>query len=49
MKILFICGSAEPGKNGVGNNTHRLCGGLVRTGHIIKLLSLSDCYHLFYK
>jgi len=44
MKILFICGSTEPGKDGVGDYTRRLCGELVRTGNIVKILSLSDCH-----
>ncbi|MFD2942086.1 hypothetical protein [Flavobacterium notoginsengisoli] len=42
MKILFICGSIEPGKDGVGDYTRRLCGELIRIGHDVKILSLSD-------
>lgn len=42
MNILFICGSAEPGKDGVGDYIRRLCGELSRTGHNAQILSLCD-------
>lgn len=42
MKILFICGSLEPGKDGVGDYTRRLCGELIRLGHEVNILSLCD-------
>lgn len=42
MNILFICGSAEPGKDGVGDYTRRLCGELLRTEHEIRILALCD-------
>ncbi|CAM3420900.1 hypothetical protein [Flavobacterium chungbukense] len=42
MKILFICGSAEPGKDGVGDYTRRLSGELIRIGHEVQILSLCD-------
>jgi hypothetical protein len=42
MNILFICGSAEPGKDGVGDYIRRLCGELIRTGHEAQILSLCD-------
>lgn len=42
MKIIFLCGSAEPGKDGVGDYTRRLCGELNRTGHEAQILSLCD-------
>ncbi len=42
MKILFLCGSAEPGKDGVGDYTRRLCGELIRQGHEAQILSLCD-------
>jgi hypothetical protein len=42
MNILFICGSAEPGKDGVGDYTRRLCGELSRKGHEAQILSLCD-------
>ena len=42
MNILFICGSAQPGKDGVGDYTRRLCGKLIRTGHEAQIVSLYD-------
>ncbi|NDP28534.1 MAG: glycosyltransferase [Flavobacterium sp.] len=42
MNILFICGSAEPGKDGVGDYTRRLCGELIKLGHEAHILSLCD-------
>lgn len=42
MDILFICGSAEPGKDGVGDYTRRLCSKLIRSGHEVQILSLCD-------
>lgn len=42
MDILFICGSVEPGKDGVGDYTRRLSGELIRIGHEVKILSLCD-------
>jgi hypothetical protein len=42
MKILFLCGSAEPGKDGVGDYTRRLCGALIRKGHQAQILALCD-------
>jgi hypothetical protein len=42
MKILFICGSLEPGKDGVGDYTRRFCGELIRKGQEVQILSLRD-------
>jgi glycosyltransferase involved in cell wall biosynthesis len=42
MNILFICGSAEPGKDGVGDYTRLLCYELIRLGHIAQIVSLCD-------
>jgi hypothetical protein len=42
MKILFICGSVEPGKDGVGDYTRRFCGELIRKGHEVHVLALCD-------
>ena len=44
MKIIFICGSLEPGKDGVGDYTRRLSGELIRQGHLIKIIAIND-YH----
>jgi len=42
MKILFICGSVEPGKDGVGDYTRRMCGALIRYSHEAQIVSLWD-------
>jgi hypothetical protein len=42
MKILFLCGSTEPGKDGVGDYTRRLAGVLIQKGHEVEILSLFD-------
>jgi len=42
MKLLFLCGSAELGKDGVGDYTRRLCGELIRRGHQAQIISLCD-------
>lgn len=42
MKILFLCGSLEPGKDGVGDYTRRLAGELIRQGHDVAIVSLND-------
>ncbi|RKS13302.1 glycosyltransferase [Flavobacterium sp. 120] len=42
MKTIFLCGSAEPGKDGVGDYTRRLAGELIRQGHQAQILSLCD-------
>src|SRR6187431_2304146 len=42
MKIIFFCGSAEPGKDGVGDYTRRFCGELIRKGHEVQILALCD-------
>ncbi|WP_438481972.1 hypothetical protein [Oleiharenicola lentus] len=44
MKILFICGSLEPGRDGVGDYTRRLAGECVARGHCCVLLALHDPY-----
>jgi len=45
MKIIFFCGSAEPGNDGVGDYTRRLCGELIRLGHKTEIISLYD-FHI---
>lgn len=42
MNILFICGSMEPGKDGVGDYTRRLAGELTRQGHQTAVIALND-------
>tara|TARA_R110002096_G_scaffold68159_5_gene164781 strand:+ start:13684 stop:14805 length:1122 start_codon:yes stop_codon:yes gene_type:complete len=42
MKIIFICGSLESGKDGVGDYTRRLCGELINQGIAVGMLSYND-------
>ncbi|WP_372753007.1 hypothetical protein [Mariniflexile sp.] len=44
IKILFICGSLEPGKDGVGDYTRRLGCALIRQGASVAALALNDYY-----
>jgi hypothetical protein len=42
MKILFLCGSLEPGRDGVGDYVRRLSVELLKEGHYISAISLYD-------
>lgn len=42
MKIVFLCGSLEPGRDGVGDYTRRLSGELIHQGHSIKIIAIND-------
>lgn len=42
MRIIFICGSLEPGRDGVGDYTRRLAGELIRQENQVALLALND-------
>ena len=42
MKIVFICGSLESGKDGVGDYTISLAVELIRTGHDVLVIGLID-------
>ena len=42
MKLIFICGCMEPGKDGVGDYTRRLSGELIREGHLVSIIALND-------
>jgi len=44
MTILFICGSLEPGKDGVGDYTRRLAGELIYQDRSVFLLAINDKY-----
>jgi len=44
MKIIFICGSIEPGKDGVGDYTRRLAAELIRHNHQATIISINDKY-----
>src|SRR5258708_26746090 len=42
MRICFICGSLEPGRDGVGDYTTSLADELRRLGHNVILIALRD-------
>ena len=42
MKIVFICGSIEPGKDGVGDYTRRLAGEIIRKGNHESIIAMND-------
>jgi Trk K+ transport system NAD-binding subunit len=42
MKIAFICGSLEPGRDGVGDYTRRLAGELVKQQHEVLVIAFND-------
>jgi hypothetical protein len=42
LRILFFCGSLEPGKDGVGDYTRRLSGELIRQGHTCGIVAIMD-------
>jgi hypothetical protein len=42
MKILFLCGSLEPGRDGVGDYVRRLSAELIRQGHVIAAAAIND-------
>ncbi|MDB5012130.1 MAG: hypothetical protein JWQ25_332, partial [Daejeonella sp.] len=45
MKIAFICGCLEPGRDGVGDYVRQLCAELIRKGINVYIISIND-YHL---
>ena len=42
MNIAFICGSLEPGKDGVGDYLQRLGLELLQQGHKVSLIAIHD-------
>src|SRR4051812_28350202 len=44
MKITFLCGSLEPGRDGVGDYTRRLAIELSKKGHEVSAIALNDPY-----
>jgi hypothetical protein len=42
MNIIFICGSVEPGKDGVGDYTRRLAGAFLQKGYVASIVALND-------
>jgi hypothetical protein len=46
MNIVFLCGSLEPGRDGVGDYSRRFGVELIRQGHNVSLIALHDHYVL---
>jgi hypothetical protein len=44
MKIVFLCGSLEQGRDGVGDYTRKLAEELALTGHQVAVIALADWY-----
>ena len=44
MRIIFICSSLEPGRDGVGDYTRRLAVSLIKAGHRAMAIALNDKY-----
>lgn len=44
MKIVFLCGCLEPGRDGVGDYTKRLATELINQGHNATVISLNDTF-----
>ena len=42
MKIVFICGSAQPGKDGVGDYVRLLALSLLKMGHQAAIVAYND-------
>jgi glycosyltransferase involved in cell wall biosynthesis len=46
MRIIFLCGSLEPGRDGVGDYSRRLARELVKQGHQVSLAAINDMHLL---
>jgi hypothetical protein len=44
LRIVFLCSSLQPGRDGVGDYTRRLACELIRQGHVVEAISLNDKY-----
>src|SRR5262245_10872548 len=44
MRITFLCGSLEPGRDGVGDYVAQLARGLDSLGHVCQVVALADLY-----
>ncbi|SEA98860.1 glycosyltransferase [Pedobacter hartonius] len=44
MRLVFLCGSLEPGRDGVGDYTRKLAGGLIAQGHSASVIAINDKY-----
>lgn len=42
MKIAIVCGSLQPGHDGVGDYTRRLAGEIMKQGHVVTAVALND-------
>jgi hypothetical protein len=42
MKIVFVCGSLQPGHDGVGDYTRRLAAEMLVQGHEVAIIALND-------
>lgn len=42
MKLLFVCGCLEPGKDGVGDYTRLLASKIIKAGHSVHIIALYD-------
>jgi hypothetical protein len=42
MKIAFVCGSLDPGRDGVGDYSRQLAAALLKEGHDARIISWSD-------
>jgi hypothetical protein len=47
LNIVFLCGSLQPGRDGVGVYTRRLAGEVIRQGHQASIISLTSIRSLF--
>jgi hypothetical protein len=44
MRLMFICGSLEPGRDGVGDYIRRLSGILIKKGHDVHAIAFNDLH-----
>lgn len=44
LNVVFICGTLEPGRDGVGDYTMKLASAITKLGHTASILSLNDGY-----
>ena len=44
LSIVFICGSLQPGKDGVGDYTRRLASEIIRQGNGASIIALNDTF-----
>jgi len=44
LRLAFLCGSLEPGRDGVGDYSRRLAGELIRQGHPAVVAALNDSH-----